>query len=161
MSKKCQADGCKNDVWSNLFCKWHQYLRTDEKWLKTVSKRQKRSVIKPISDKRKERLEKYEQGKKEKEKQLKGDNQWNCIFCGEPLEDNDFIDFHHLFGRDNDIVFDMRYVFPSHTYCHIVIYHGSSYSVLSSQRWYEEFLTRIKTIDIKLYNKEIRKGEKS
>lgn len=163
MAKKCQAEGCSQAVFSNNYCRMHQYLRKDKKWLKTLLKQHKKgnTKIKHVSDKQSKKLQKYEQGKREKEKQLKQDNQWRCIFCGEPFDDSTNPDWHHLMGRDGDLVFDMRYIFPAHTHCHIVIYHWGSYELLSSQRWYDGFLDRLKVIDEKLYNKEIRKRDKS
>jgi 5-methylcytosine-specific restriction endonuclease McrA len=31
--KECKAEGCNNKVFSHLYCKVHQYLREDDKWL--------------------------------------------------------------------------------------------------------------------------------
>ena len=164
MPKICNADGCSRFVFSNNFCQVHQYLRTDKKWLKSLLKEHKKGntkpKIKPVSEKQSKKLREYEKGKKEKEKQLKENNEWCCIFCGEPFKEDDHPDWHHLFGRDGDLVSDMRFIFPSHTYCHITIYHWGSYSLLSSQRWYSGFLERLKKIDVKLYNKELRKKDK-
>lgn len=33
MGKICNKTGCKNRVFSHEYCKWHQYLRKDEKFL--------------------------------------------------------------------------------------------------------------------------------
>jgi hypothetical protein len=146
MPKICQHLECNNDVFSHSFCKWHQSMRTDKKWLKSILKQHKKGntkpKIKPISEKQSRKLKIYEQGKRDKEKQLKEDNQWRCIFCDEPFSDDTNPDY------------------PGHTHCHIVIYHWGSYELLSSQRWYKGFLERIKMISEKLYNKEIRRKEK-
>jgi len=161
MPKQCQEPNCNNDVFSHDYCKWHQTSRTDERWLKQSKKKQKQCFIKPIADKQRQKLKIYEHGKRDKEKQLKASSQWNCIFCGDSFHDDDRPDWHHLLGRDGDLVSDMRYIFPAHTHCHIVIYHWGSYELLSSQRWYGKFLERLKMIDVKLYNKELRRKDKS
>lgn len=31
--KQCFFDGCNRNIFSNLYCRVHQYLRTDDKWL--------------------------------------------------------------------------------------------------------------------------------
>ena len=169
MPKICKVDGCDNPVWSTKagYCKFHMYkarISTKKKREYKYTREKQKSLkkaIKPISDKQAKKLQLYEQGKREKEKQLKEQNQWCCIFCGQSFKEDDSIDWHHMFGRNGDLVYDMRFVFPSHTYCHISIYHGSSYDVLSSQRWYSEFLERCKEIDIKIYQKELRKRDKA
>jgi len=37
--KKCKSEGCNNPAFSHLYCRYHQHLRTDEKWVskKTTS----------------------------------------------------------------------------------------------------------------------------
>lgn len=162
MSKKCQYEGCDRDVFSHNFCQWHQSARTDKKWLKSLLKQRKTTnKIKPVSSKQRSKLIKYDKAKKEKEIRLKENNQWFCIFCGEYFNGDDKPDWHHTAGRDGDLVFDDKYIFPAHTYCHIIIYHWGSYDLLSSQKWYNDFLQRLKEIDIKLYNKELKKKDKT
>jgi hypothetical protein len=164
MAKLCINCG-KYPVFSHDRCKYCQSSRTDKKWLQKVLKQYKKGNVKPkikqVSDKQSKKLQKYEQAKKEKEQELKQIGEWRCIFCGVPFgEDERPAGFHHLKGRDSDLVFDKKYIYPVHNYCHIIIYHWGSYALLSSQRWYKGFLERIKEIDIRIYNKEIRKGEK-
>ena len=38
MAKVCQCEECSNPVFSHNYCRFHQALRTDEKWLKTIAK---------------------------------------------------------------------------------------------------------------------------
>jgi len=161
MAKICQAPDCDRAIFSNHFCQIHQYLRKDKKWLKTLLKRRKQGNIKPVSEKQSQKLVKYEKAKKNKEQELKKSGEWCCIFCGESFSDNDHPDWHHLAGRDGDLVFDDKYFWPAHTNCHIIIYHWGTYALLSSQAWYNSFLDRIKSIDIKLYNKELRRKERA
>ena len=48
--KKCQAPSCTYNVFSNHFCKFHQNLRKDDKWLNKPEKKD-RKPIKKVSDK--------------------------------------------------------------------------------------------------------------
>lgn len=69
--KTCKANQCDNNVFSNLYCKFCQHLRTDDKWLKSSKgkitpkvkdnslKPTKSKRIKPISDKKLEELKEY------------------------------------------------------------------------------------------------------
>lgn len=160
MPKLCIKCG-KYPVFSHNYCKGCQMYRTDEKWLKSLQKQPKtQSKIKPVSEKQSKKLQDYEKGKREKEKQLRASGEWNCIFCGKPFGDSPCDGWHHLLGRDGDLVSDMRYIFPAHTRCHLFIYHYGTYELLSSQRWYPEFLDRIKAISPELYEKELNKENK-
>lgn len=38
MAKPCDVDGCENPRFSNKKCRFHQHLRTDEKWIKSQEK---------------------------------------------------------------------------------------------------------------------------
>lgn len=46
MPKQCQADGCNRDVFSHNFCQAHQYMRKDEKYLKSLLKQYKKGNAK-------------------------------------------------------------------------------------------------------------------
>ena len=76
MAKKCNADDCENLVFSHHYCKYHQNLRTDEKYKRPRLK--KRSSIK-ISNKPTGELamflEIYEENK----------DKWVSAISGKPL----------------------------------------------------------------------------
>ena len=48
MAKTCLCEGCNLTVWSNGYCKWHQSLRTDTKWINAQAKK-KEKIHKPIA----------------------------------------------------------------------------------------------------------------
>ena len=59
MPKICNDTECEYPVWGKGYCRMHQYLRTDPKKPKPIQSRAiipKGKFIKPISDKRRERL---------------------------------------------------------------------------------------------------------
>jgi hypothetical protein len=162
MPKKCQSDGCKNDVFSHNYCKRHQYLRKDKDWLKTVLNQQKKvhnKPIRPISNKRRKQLIEYEQAKQEKITELKAENKWFCFICGMPFGEEEVVDCHHTNNRQEDSVFDKKYLVFVHRHCHTA-YHNDTYSRLSANRWYNSFVERLKEIDPELYNKELKKKDK-
>jgi hypothetical protein len=45
MPKTCKYIGCKNAVFSNDYCQFHQFARTDSKWLATIAARSNRQPI--------------------------------------------------------------------------------------------------------------------
>ena len=165
MAKKCKAPDCDRDVFSHDYCLAHNYLRTDSKWLKSLLKQHKRGNTRPtirkVSEKQSKKLQQYEKAKKKKEQELKKANEWRCIFCGKYFGDDDNPDFHHLAGRIGDLIADKKYLYPAHTKCHIEDYHQATVEHIKTMFWYEEFLERIKLIDIDLWNKEKRKEDKS
>lgn len=66
MAKQCGADGCNNPVFSNGFCGWHQSMRTDNKWIKSLEKKANKVSVKkkyksfnPVSQKRIDALARY------------------------------------------------------------------------------------------------------
>ena len=163
MPKQCQALGCTRDVFSHNYCKMHQSMRKDEKYLKSLLKQYKRgnAKIKPKSDKRMNQDIEYRRIKKEREAEMKAKGEWRCIFCGTGFYDTEIPDWHHLKGRDGDLMVDPEYLYPAHTCCHIRDFHQATVKHMKSMFWYEGFLERIKNIDINLYNKEMRKEDKS
>lgn len=161
MPKQCSVDGCENNVFSNGFCKFHQYKRK----LATKKRREykytkaKQKAIKTVSDKRKTQLKLYEQAKQEKISELKAENKWSCFICGVPFGEEEIVDCHHTKDREEGSVFDKKYLVFVHRHCHTA-YHNDTYSRFSANRWYTLFVERLKEIDPELYNKELKKGTK-
>ena len=162
MPKQCQAENCDRNVFSHNYCQVHQYMRTDKKWLKNVLKQHKKgnTRIKHKSDKRTKEDIVYKKIKSDREYRLKRDGQWRCIFCNIPFVDSYTPDWHHLKGRDGDLMINPKYLYPAHTCCHIRDYHQATVDHMKSMFWYEAFLERIKEIDIDLWKKEKRKERK-
>lgn len=163
MTKLCQTCG-KYPIFSKGLCKYCYLKANSLKQIKKVYKytQAKQKAIKTVSDKRKTQLQEYERKKKEREIELKQEGSWKCLFCDTPFQENEQPSggWHHLAGRENSLLTDFKYVFPAHRHCHIDIYHGSTFAVLSNQRWYKTFMEKLKEIDIELYNKELKKGTK-
>lgn len=163
MPRICQEPNCNRAVFSHSFCQWHQSSRTDKKWLKSLLKQHKKgnTRIKPKSNKRMQEDIVYKKIKSVKEHQLKNDGQWRCIFCNIPFNEYEYPDWHHLAGRDGDLIVDPKYLWPAHTNCHIRDYHQATVEHMKRMFWYDGFLERIKNIDIDLYKKEMRKARKA
>lgn len=126
MPKTCKANQCENPVFSNLFCRIHQNLRTDDKWLKSSKgkitpkvkesslKPPKSKRIKPISDKQLVRLAEY---RLVRDKYFK-DNPI-CEFKGCYSTE---LTLHHRAGKIGDLLTDSRYFcslcFEHHRWVH-------------------------------------------
>lgn len=103
MPKKCQAPGCDFQVWSNGYCSYHQYKRTDEKWLKkkdsssrrqhvriknalTISSKKKGYVIPRLSVNACESEKLFKNLKcRMIERELKAKGHVVCRFCLQPI----------------------------------------------------------------------------
>lgn len=84
----CKKEGCSYPRFGGGYCKLHQSLRTDKK-IKTK--------IKPVGDKRRERLVIY---RKMREELLKETPE--CLNC----KSKEALEVHHLAGRENDLLID-------------------------------------------------------
>lgn len=162
LCKNCQ----KYPVFTHGYCKNCSYLyynTRDKKSLKSLLNQYKKgnTKIKPRSEKRMLQEKEYREVKKERELELKAKGEWRCIFCNIGFMDIEIPDWHHLGGRIEDKLTDGKYLYPAHTICHITNYHQATVEHMKSMFWYEGFLKRIKNIGINLYNKEMRKEDKS
>ena len=163
MAKLCKHEGCTNPIFSNGYCSWHQSDRTDKKYLKSIlNKYHKGKIkIKPRSDKRAKQEQEYREMKVELEQELKEKGEWRCIFCNMPFQDTEIPDWHHTNKRVGNMLVNKHYLKPAHTGCHITHYHNNTVRKRKMMFWYEGFLERLKVIDAELYNKEIKKEDKS
>lgn len=160
MPKLCQTCG-KYPVFSKGLCKYCYLKANSLKQIKKVYKytQAKQKAIKTVSDKRKTQLKLYEQAKQEKIREIKSDNKWFCFICGVSFGEEEVVDCHHTNNRQEDSVFDKKYLVFVHRACHTA-YHNDTYSRLSANRWYNLFMERLKEIDPELYNKELKKKNK-
>lgn len=151
MPKKCQAPDCNRDVFSHDYCKIHQHMRKDEKWLKSLLKQYKKgnAKIKHKSDKRIAEDKVYAK---------MNPANTRCFFSNKPLDETK--EKHHLWGRSGSNYLDEKFLmWVNHKYH--MDYHHKPYDYLVKQPWYEGFLKRLKNIDINLWNKEKRKERKA
>jgi hypothetical protein len=156
MAKTCAFKDCKNDVFSHNYCKIHQWLRTDEKYLQ-YKERKKQGIIKPRSKKRAKDEKYYAVRAKEFFDDAVKNKTNHCFFCGEWVET--FQGLHHLDKRDGSKLLNFDLIVICHQDCHDD-YHFAGYERLSMKIWYNDFLNRLKLKSEELYNKEQRKREK-
>ena len=90
---------CEQPIFSKKLCKFHHKLEFPHKYQikKSSSFRKKAGTIKPISDKRKERLEKYYELR-----ELYLISHPICQVCGKNIA----TDIHHMSGRLGEALFN-------------------------------------------------------
>lgn len=149
--KKFSHDRC-------LYC-----YRKEILYPKSLLKPKKIYKIKNVSDKRVILNKEYSRIKEEKWKELIVNKQNKCFFSDITLDPKGPIpDFHHLFGRQDDLLCDRRYMFPvlfkPHRQYTDISY---EYRYLEKIDWYFTWLNRIKTELPMLYQKEMFKIERA
>jgi hypothetical protein len=165
----CKEPDCNRPVFSNLFCRYHQYRRR-MKGGDLYIKRPPQSVSKPRSlksntkipresKKRSEATKTYKEVKDELRAEMIANGTWNCFFCGKPMGKEK--GFHHTKGRDGTLYTDKKYLKPGHNDCHVFRYHQADIESLLQEVWYPDFLLRLKELDEKLWRAELKKQEKS
>ena len=136
--KHCSVAGCNSPVFGKGFCRFHQYLRKDIK--KTIKVKVDSGYVRAC------RMVDADPGKT------------NCVFCGRSILGP--ADHHHTEGREGDNLCDAKKLYRAHRKCHNE-YHHSSVSSLLGCEWYKSFLRRIEIELPEVYNREIRRIEKS
>jgi hypothetical protein len=157
--KTCAAEGCNNPVFSNSYCKYHQYMRKRQggDLYKRKSKPTK-EIVRRTKKRAKDERHYSEQAKAFfDEAVINGTN--ICVFCGQKVTKLEGL--HHLKGRTNDYLLDKEWWRTVHNKCHVDDYHQADHEHRSKQPWYNEFLLRIKDASEELWRKELRKGEKA
>ena len=152
---------CNNNVFGGGYCKYHQYRRSMQGGDKYSHKPKikKRKKIPRESAKRKEETPYYKQVKDELREDMIANDTYNCFFCTKPMGNEK--GFHHTKGRDGTLFTDRKYLKPGHNDCHVRDYHQSTVAQMLKQTWYQGFLIRLKELDEKLYEAEIKKQSKS
>jgi hypothetical protein len=122
--------------------------------------------MKKISEKRKVEIRAYNRAKQEKEKELKEAGKWVCVFSGLPIPDHvtwKDVSFHHLKGRDGELICDKRFIFPCIDKYHTGDegYHNKPISFLKNLWWWGGYMNRLKDIDVDLHYREMLKIEKN
>lgn len=155
MPKKCSVPGCTNDIFGKGYCRYHQHLRTDTK---KTTKPQKR--IKPISDRRKVQVAQYHDLKGEMIAEAKEKGPIRCFVCHRNISSIYIPDIHHLDGRTEDNLTNRENLVFVHRQCHGFI-HDLSYDILKTLNWYEDYLLRLKSVNIVFYEREYEKRFKT
>jgi hypothetical protein len=159
--KTCTAEGCKNPVFSNLYCKYHQYIRKKQGGDLFKRKPRQKSTIPKESKKRKEEHKYYAEHCKDLTAEIKSQNDGKifCFFSG--IEITGRVTYHHLRGRTGKYYTDKEWLVPCINDYHID-YHFKDYGWLNEQDWYvKTFLPNLNAKSEELYRKELRKGEKT
>lgn len=112
--------------------------------------------MKKVSNKRQVEIRAYNRAKKEKEQELKSSGQWVCVFSGLPIPDHTTwkeVSWHHLKGRDGDLICDKKFIFPCIDKYHTGDegWHNKPLSFLKELWWFYGFMSRLKKIDNDLY----------
>jgi len=96
--KKCKSEGCKNDVFSHHYCKWHQSERTDDKamGLKNVV-----SKTKPIPRTTIKAKFKAPSGQLECFKSIWSEREHVSELSGDKLMIFDIYNFHHILTKQS------------------------------------------------------------
>ena len=145
--KQCKELGCRNNVFSNGYCSFHQFKRTDEKWIRGLDKKAKKRasyinkgittksnrgyVIPKKSAKEFERINLFKKLKINIiQRHLDKKELMICPFCERPLipklffmmsaaEIAPMIAGHHLLKREDKVYFLMENnIWMSHHHCH-------------------------------------------
>lgn len=155
--KTCAAKNCNNPVYSHLYCRLHQWKRTDDKY-KQYKENKKQGKIAKRSPKRAKKEKYYKDEAREffDESVKNGTN--FCFFCGKKVET--FQGLHHLGGRDGEKLLDFNLTVIVHNDCHVYKYHQTTYEQRKEQPWWEDFLMRLKSRSEELWRKEMRIKEK-
>jgi hypothetical protein len=165
--KTCNADNCSNPQFGGGYCRYHAYMRRMKGGdlyargqKKPVEPRSglKRTKVSPVSEKRKEQAKTYKQVKDEIRAELISTGNYNCFFCGKPM--NSEKGFHHTKGRDGTKYIEKKWLVPGHNQCHVWDYHQAKIKDLIEQPWYPAFLSRLRDLDEGLYQTELKKQEK-
>jgi hypothetical protein len=157
--KTCSKIGCTNLVFSHLYCRIHQWCRTDDTY-KAYKERKKQGKIPSKSKKRKVEEKYYAVLCKELEQEIRAKNNGKiyCFFSG--LEINERISWHHTNKRTGNFYLDKEWIVPSINKYHMM-FHFTPVQKLMQESWYEGFLNRLKLLSEELYNKEANKQIKA
>jgi len=155
--KTCEHKGCTNFQFGGGFCKYHQYERRKQGGDKFKRKPNKTPKESP---KRKEEHKRYIQNCAELTQEIKdaNNNKIYCFFSG--LEITGTPIYHHLQGRTGKFYLDKDNLVPCLNEYHNQ-FHFTSVDSLKQDWWYADFLVRLKAKSTELYNKEMRKQEKT
>ena len=149
--KTCYISSCTNPCFSHGVCLFH-YKRSG------IKSRQPKTKQNKAPNKRELDNITYRERCQEIDEKAIETGHKECIFCNKQIEDRDWPDrtHHHQHGRTGKLLIDERYIKLAHFDCHSD-YHHKSVSLLW---WWDDYLERIKD-DTKLYNKELKRTEKS
>ena len=124
--------------------------------------------MKRVSTKRAVQEKEYAKIKKEKKDYMVDKGYYRCIFCNSKLDpdDDDHVGWHHLTGRDGELISEWANIVPGHNLCHSNFHHFSVDGLMKN-KWYVHFLDRLKNSADnneyfrQAYNNELRRLQKA
>lgn len=149
--KTCKALNCKYPVFSNGYCKNHQYLREDI----PKARDKPRKAIRTISAKRKEAMTIYNTLKNEAVLEARKKGHIKCFVCGKEIKK--IPDWHHIDGREEDKLIDTSSLVFVHRSCHRAI-HDMNMDVMSKQPWFENYMSNLKNYYPHIYERKTDKA---
>jgi len=102
----------------------------------------------------------YAQACKSLEKEIRALNNGKiyCFFSGREITER--ISWHHTNKRIGQFYLDKQWLVPSINDYHIM-YHFTPVDKLCKEPWYKDFLRRLRNLSGELYDKELKKFDKS
>lgn len=159
--KTCSEHGCLNPIFGGTKCKYHQFKRHMQGG--DLFKRKPKSSIPKESKKRKEERKRYTEvcDLLTEEIRAKNNGKVFCFFSGQEITAKR-PHYHHLKSRTGDYYTDKEWLVPALDEFHVDGYHSKSVEYLLQQKWYTDiFLVNLRNKSEELYQKELRKREKS
>lgn len=107
--KTCLCEGCQTPVWSHKYCRHHQGMRTDDKWLRAVEKsREKKKSKTPIPRRTEKRAAQEAQYSKDRKEFLARPENMQCRVFPWMLA----TEIHHIRGRNGEMLLDQKWWLP-------------------------------------------------
>jgi len=159
--KICIEPGCNRSQFGGSFCAYHQFRRYMRGGDKYKPKNKKQTKIPAKSKKRIKEEKYYAENCKDLTKEIKEQNNGkiHCFFSGKEIIG--VVHYHHLKKRIGAFYIDKEWLVPAIDEYHLD-YHGKSIDWLLKQGWYAEiFLPNLRKKSGELYQKELRRQEKS
>lgn len=153
--KKCIVEGCKGYAFSKGKCVYHAKMHY-KPLRRTPLKKGGTRIARRTKSRQYEEDTLYKETKETRKRILISQKRWICLFCGNTLPQCPT--WHHAKGRDGDLLFESKFLYPAHFKCHVMEYHGLPINKLS---WWDDYIERIKEWDPELYKKELIKIDKA
>lgn len=115
--------------------------------------------MRQISKKRQKENAQYTRVKKEIRKELIDRGEWKCFFTWEDIPEGILPSFHHLDGRDGDLMVDKDNLVPCYDGAHRA-YHDLPIDKLEKFGWWPGFMRRLKEKNKNVYNKIMARHDK-
>lgn len=166
MPHTCDELNCNYNVFGGGKCKYHQFKRRmqygdlyKKKAAEARSPKSGTRIPKESKTRKKDHIH-YAQHCKELTQEIRNENNGKifCFFSG--LEIQGTVSYHHLKGRTGVFYTDKEWLVPVDNKYHLM-FHFTTVEELMKEPWYEGFLKRLRFKSEELYQKELKKIDKS